>query len=569
MARITALGVVTALAESATLLALFAFLADIVGSRGAAAGDRRATPRLLRSSLWIQAGIVLGIATLRFALALRLEWRMSRLWTGLRRAMQRSMLERHLQAKLQYLIEHKGGEHLYHIMEGPSFAAVFYLHLMRYLSTAILMVVLFVTLAFVSWTLMLIAAAVAVFYGLVVKRLLGDLLHFGPNAGRRGESADAARERRHRRRALPEGAVRDPRLGARVRCGGRPRHATRCGARCSGERSPRARSSFSCSCSFSRSCCSRSGRGDDLVSEIPTVAVYFLGITRILPTLSLLGNARMQMMQALPNLRTFCELQTSMPLEASADAGAEVPPELAGCTLVFGDVDFSYGEKPVLQAFRATVALGKVTAIVGLSGQGKSTIVDLILRFVEPSSGRITLDNADIDTLNLRQWRQRFGYLGQEPFLFHASVIDNIRFGNPDASETDIRKAVALASAADFVEQLPSGLDTVLADRGQSLSGGQRQRIALARAFVSPAEVLVLDEPTSALDAETESRIMANLIAARGGRGVVLVTHKENLLDLADEVLVVQDGRVVESGPPSALRGRGDYYRRIFNLAAG
>src|SRR5204862_4446403 len=112
--------------------------------------------------------------------------------------------------------------------------------------------------------------------------------------------------------------------------------------------------------------------------------------------------------------------------------------------LVFDDVDFAYGEKPVLQTFRAAVALGKVTAIVGLSGQGKSTIVDLILRFVEPSSGRITLDNADIDTLNLRQWRQRFGYLGQEPFLFHAAVIDNIRFDNPDASDVDIRRAVTL-----------------------------------------------------------------------------------------------------------------------------
>ncbi|HYC45264.1 MAG TPA: ATP-binding cassette domain-containing protein, partial [Burkholderiales bacterium] len=280
------------------------------------------------------------------------------------------------------------------------------------------------------------------------------------------------------------------------------------------------------------------------------------------------GNARMQMMQALPNLRTYCELAESIPLEAPAHAGGSVPAELARRRLVFQDVSFGYGDKPVLTRFNATIGLGRVTAIVGLSGQGKSTLVDLILRFIQPQSGRISVDAIDISTLALRDWRRQFGYLGQEPFLFHASVTDNVRFGDPAISAGDVEAALRMAGALDFVRELPQGLQTILADRGQSLSGGQRQRIALARAFVSPAQTLILDEPTSALDADTERRVIANLVAARGGRGVILVTHKENLLPLADDILVVQNGQAIESGTYEALRATGEHYRRVFSADA-
>ncbi|MGZ8231484.1 MAG: ABC transporter ATP-binding protein, partial [Burkholderiales bacterium] len=480
-----------------------------------------------------------------------------------------SMLERHLEAHLPYLVRHKGGEHLYHIMEGPSFAAVFYLHLARYASTAIMMAALFVTLALVSWTLLAIAAAVAVFYAIVVRRLSIDISY------KSGEEQAAAVKAQTQ--LVNEGltGVRYLKALFAIRDWVRDFDHEARGAQAAMRRSmfwasiPSRTLEYLVLALFLAIVMLAIGRGGSLVAEVPALAVYFLGITRILPTLSTLGNARMQIMQALPNLRMYCELRENVPLEPSADEGGPVPADLTRHTLEFERVSFAYGEKRVLDEFRAALDLGRVTAIVGLSGQGKSTIVDLILRFIEPQSGRLTLSGVDLQALNLREWRRRFGYLGQEPFLFHASIAENIRLGNPGVSDAAIEEALRVAGAAEFVRDMPLGTATVLADRGQSLSGGQRQRIALARAFVSQAEVLILDEPTSALDADTEMRIMSSLIDARRERGMLVVTHKESLLPLAHHVLVIQDGRVVEAGQQASLRDTGQHYRRIFNVAAG
>lgn len=567
--RATVLGALVAAMESLTLVVLFAFLAHLVGDRGNPQGPLSvAASAFTALSPWAQASLVLGIATLRFALSLILEWRMSELWTDLRRSMQRLMLERHLEARLGYLLTHKGGEHLFHVMEGPSFAAVFFLHLLRYLSTMILVAVLFATLAFMSWTLMLVAAGVALLYGIVVRRLSSTISFVSGQI-----QADAIKSQtqmvtegiggvRYLKAlfAIP-GWIRDFDREA-TRSATAMRRAMFWGAL------PSRTLEYLVLVLFLGIVMVVLALGGDLVSQVPTMAVYFLGIARVLPTLSTLGNARMQMMQALPNLRAYCELKAGIPLEAAAESGAAVPDSLAGRTLSFANVQFAYGEATVIRAFTAELDLGKVTALVGLSGQGKSTLIDLLLRFITPTSGQILLDGVDIATLNLRGWRMRFGYLGQEPFLFHATVRENVRLGNPGAGDVEIRKAVKLAGAQEFVDQLPQGIETVLADRGMSLSGGQRQRIALARAFVSPADVLVLDEPTTALDAETEDRVFASLIKARGGRGIVLVTHKESLLARADVVHVIQGGQLVESGRPEELRARGTHYRRIFNLEA-
>lgn len=560
------LGTLAAGAESATLLVLFAFLAGLVGTaapvQGPVAGIAASVGAL---PAWLQASLVLGMGSLRFGLALLLEWKMSRLWTDLRLHMQRTMLRRHLEARLAFLLRHKTGEHLFHILEGPSFAAVFYLHLLRYASTGILLAVLFATLAIMSWQLMALAAAIAAIYGLIVRRLSARISFAS------GEAQAEAVKRQTQMAAEGLGGVRYLKTANAI-----PEWLRAFAVE--GEQAAVAmRRAMFWSTVPSRSLeylmlllfvgivLSALSLGGSLVAEIPTIAVYFIGIGRVLPTLSLLGNARMQMMQALPNLRRYCELSTDMPQEEGVSAGHDGGKRQPTRVLAFEGVGFGYEGRPVLRDVNVQLDLSRATAIVGLSGQGKSTFVDLILRFIEPGNGRITADSLPIARFPLHAWRSSFGYLGQEAFLFHASVRDNVRLANPAADDARVRSALDLAGASEFVDALPEGVNTVLADRGQSLSGGQRQRIALARAFVTDAPVLLLDEPTSALDADTEARVFRNLIANRGRRGIVFVTHKESLAELADDVIVVDGGTIAATGPAASLRLQAGAYRRIFS----
>jgi len=569
IAGIAALGFVTALTESATLLALFNFLAEITSAYGGGSGAGfRSGPLVpLGLSATAQGLLVLLFATLRFALALVLEWRMSRLWTDLRSHMQRTMFALHLNARFSYLLSRKAGEHLYHIMEGPSFAAVFYLHLARYASTAILLVILFLTLLSVSWQLMLLAAAVGLVYGAFVRRISNSISYVSGQT-----QADAVKSQTQ---LVNEGIA-----GARYlkTLAAVPVWLADFAREAATATTAMRRSSFWNTVPsrtieylilvlFLAVVFYALGQRGELMVALPTLAVYFLGITRILPTLSLLGNARMQMMQALPTLQSYLDLRRTVESEP-APADGSAPPDLAASTLTFSAVEFAYGEKRVLDGFNAEIPLSDITAIVGLSGQGKSTIIDLILRLVEPQSGSITVNGADYRAYALGAWRARFAYLGQDPFIFHATVAENIRLGKPSASLDELRAAAQAAGAGEFIGHLRDGYDTVLADRGQSLSGGQRQRIALARAFVSDAQVLVLDEPTSQLDAETEAAVLSGLLAARRGRGIILVTHREDLLRQAARILVIRDGRVVEHGAQQALRATGRHYRQIFKIDA-
>ena len=567
---IVALGFVTAVAESATLLALFNFLAAITSTYTGTQSPafRSGLFTLAGLSTNIQGLLVLLLATLRFLLALLLEWRMSRLWTDMRSSMQRTMLELHLHARFSYLLGRKAGEHLYHIMEGPSFAAVFYLHLARYLSTAILLAILFLTLFVVSWQLMLLAAAVTLVYGMFVRRVSNAVSYVSGQA-----QATAVK---NQTQLVNEGlaGVRYLKTLAAIPAWLSDFAQEAANANAAMRRAtfwntvPARTLEYLVLVLFLGVVFFALTQGGDLIAALPTLAVYFLGITRILPTLSILGNGRMQMMQAMPNLQAFTELKRKVEREPSPAAGGSIPTNLDSRTLEFSQVSFAYGDKRVLEEFSAVIPLAGFTAIVGLSGEGKSTIIDLILRFVEPQTGTIGLDGSDYRSYALGAWRSRFAFIGQDPFIFHASVADNIRLGKPAASVEEIREAARIARATEFIEKLPMGLDTMLADRGQSLSGGQRQRIALARALVSDAQVLVLDEPTSALDAETETQVLTSLLAAQRRRGIILATHKEDLLKQAAKILVIQHGRVVEEGSLESLRASGQHYRQIFKLNA-
>ncbi|TAL16140.1 MAG: ABC transporter ATP-binding protein [Frankiales bacterium] len=217
--------------------------------------------------------------------------------------------------------------------------------------------------------------------------------------------------------------------------------------------------------------------------------------------------------------------------------------------VVFDDVRFGYGDGPdVLSGFDLRVRPGETVAVVGRTGSGKSTAARLIPRFYDVRAGRVTIDGHDVRDLGLQQLRTVVGVVTDEPFLFSASVRDNIAYGRPDASPDEVEKAARVADAAEFIERLPDGYDTVVGERGYTLSGGQRQRIAIARTLLVNPRVLVLDDATSAIDVEVERRIHAALEQLLAGRTTLLVAHRLSTIALADRVVLLDGGRIVASG---------------------
>ena len=220
----------------------------------------------------------------------------------------------------------------------------------------------------------------------------------------------------------------------------------------------------------------------------------------------------------------------------------------------YHDVRFAYeAERPVLDGVSFAAKPGSITAIVGPTGAGKSTVTALLLRLFDPDAGAITIDGQDLRDLQLQSLRDKVAIALQENVLFAMSVRDNIRYVAPGASEETVREAVRVAAMDDYVAGLPQGLDTVLSDRGGKLSTGQRQRLSIARAVVRDTPILVLDEPTAALDAATEHRVMQNLAEWGAGRAIFVITHRISTIRRADNILYLDRGRIIESGSHAAL----------------
>jgi ATP-binding cassette, subfamily B, multidrug efflux pump len=236
--------------------------------------------------------------------------------------------------------------------------------------------------------------------------------------------------------------------------------------------------------------------------------------------------------------------------------------------LAFEEVTFAYAtsKSPVLSKIALDVPAGRSLAIVGATGSGKTSLVNLIGRFYDPTAGRVLVDGHDVKTMDLTSLRQQIGYVSQDNLLFSATIADNIAFGRPEATREQIERAARLAQAHEFIEKMEKGYDTRIGERGAGLSGGQRQRIAIARAFLLDPKILILDDSMSALDAETEKKLQTAIAEVMRGRTTILIAHRISTVEKADQIVVLKDGAIVERGTHAQLLAANGHYQRVLEL---
>jgi ATP-binding cassette, subfamily B, bacterial len=305
--------------------------------------------------------------------------------------------------------------------------------------------------------------------------------------------------------------------------------------------------------------------------EVGVFSVLVYMTQRLLWPLTRLGETFDLYQRAMASTRRILDLLAVDP--TIVDGPGALPTPVTG-EVDFRDVRFAYGPpgqpgKPVLDRFDLHVPAGETHAIVGSTGAGKSTVVKLLLRLYEATSGEITLDGVLVDHVPLAGLRRAIGYVGQDVFLFQGTVRENLAYGRPDAPDDELERAARLAEAHEFICELPQGYDTVVGERGQKLSGGQRQRLSIARAILKDPPLLVLDEATSAVDNETEAAIQRSLELVGRGRTVVVIAHRLSTVRHADRIHVLEEGRVVESGSHDDLVAARGLYAALWRIQTG
>lgn len=295
-----------------------------------------------------------------------------------------------------------------------------------------------------------------------------------------------------------------------------------------------------------------------------------------------------QITEALAGLDRIREV-LAMPTETDEDARRQPMPDIKG-TIEFENVHFEYEPGvPVLKGISFVAEANSTTALVGSSGSGKSTILSLVLNFIQPNgtlpsdgtlpsrwradgrpeagvpSGRILIDGKDLQEIKLRDYRKHLGVVLQDNFLFDGTILDNIRFANPEASLKEIKEVCAVANADEFIEKFPNGYEAIVGERGVKLSGGQRQRIAIARALLANPRILILDEATSSLDSESEALIQEGLNNLRQGRTTFVIAHRLSTIRSADQILVVEAGEILERGRHEELIAQNGRYKQLYD----
>jgi ABC-type multidrug transport system fused ATPase/permease subunit len=297
------------------------------------------------------------------------------------------------------------------------------------------------------------------------------------------------------------------------------------------------------------------------------VTFTFLVGMMVAPLISI-ASIGTQITEAFAGLDRIRELRAVVP--ETADDERREPLGVVEGAVQFRDVSFSYQEGTrVLEDITFDAAAGTTTALVGPSGAGKSTLISLIMAFHYPDTGTILVDGRDLSTLRLIDYRHQLGVVMQDNFLFDGTIRDNIAYARPNATDAEIHAAAQVANADEFIDRFDDGLDTIVGERGVKLSGGQRQRLAIARAIIADPRILILDEATSSLDSESEALIRDGLRRLRHGRTTFVIAHRLSTIQSADQILVLDRGRIVERGTHTELLGEGGLYRSLYERQQG
>lgn len=305
-------------------------------------------------------------------------------------------------------------------------------------------------------------------------------------------------------------------------------------------------------------------RADNSVTWIGPILIFFFLMFRLMAPISAINTARGRVVNNVPAFEALQAFYAEAASRPQADGTRAAAPLRKG--IRFEQVGFAYpssGDGPAIDGVSLEIEPGKMTAIVGPSGAGKTTLIALIGRLYDPQAGRILIDDVDLREFDVRSWRRRIAIVSQDTTIFNDTAARNISFGREGASLSDIQRAARLAAADEFIEQLPQGYDTPLGDRGVRLSGGQQQRISIARAILANPDLLIFDEATSNLDTFTE-RVIQNAIEKLSlERTVLVIAHRLSTIRRADNVIVLEAGRVVETGSHDELIARGGRYREM------
>jgi ATP-binding cassette, subfamily B, putative efflux pump len=294
--------------------------------------------------------------------------------------------------------------------------------------------------------------------------------------------------------------------------------------------------------------------------------VFFMGLLAApLIQISSIGTQVSEAFAGLDRIREIRDMAT----EDQSDASKQQMPDMDGA-VEFQDVTFEYAANTeVLRHVSFSAPAGSTTALVGSSGGGKSTLIGLVMAFNRPKAGRVFVDGHDIANVRLRDYRGHVGVVMQDNFLFDGTIKENIAFSKPGASDEEIRAAAHIAHCDEFVSRFEKGYDTVVGERGVRLSGGQRQRVAVARAILADPRILILDEATSSLDSESEALIRDGLRSLRRGRTTFVIAHRLSTIESADQILVLENGEIVERGNHRQLLALGGRYRQLYEKQYG